>query len=177
MVHVLIYVYQMVYLVYVYQMVYLVYIWYTIFTYTKWYLWPQPCMVQLEQQRGPPNLKSSWLGRPARARASVILIMNHDSARDRDRGLYNGPRARWGGDGPVLWRSGTVQLEQQRGPPSLKSSWLGWPARARASVSLIMVPPWTVTADCIMARGPDGPVLRRSGPVQQPEQRGPPSLI
>ena len=39
-----------------------------------------------------------------------------------------------------------------------------------------MMPPGTVTADCIMARRPDGPVLWRSDTVQQPEQRGPPSL-
>ena len=53
--------------------------------------------------------------------------------------------------------SGQVRcnLEQQRGPPNLKSSGQARPARARASVSLIMMPPGTVTADCIMARQPD----------------------
>ena len=54
----------------------------------------------------------------------------------------------------------TAWCNSKRGQPTgnLKSSYLGRPARASASVSPNIIPPGTVTADCIMACLPDGPV-------------------
>ena len=90
-------------------------------------LWARPGTVTVHSSGGRPNLMSSWLGRPARASASVSPIQRGTeiAARDCVTWMARGP------DGPVRWpRPGTVQHWQQRGQPSLKSSWLGLPLRA-----------------------------------------------
>ena len=79
---------------------------------------------------GAPNLKSFWLGRPACASALVSPIPPGTVTVTADCITWMASRLY----GPVLWqRPGTVQ--QQRGPSSLKSFWLGRPASASALVS------------------------------------------
>ena len=56
--------------------------------------WPWPCDT-MQQQRGPPNLKSFWTGRPARASASVRPILPWPA----------GPVALSGGSCPILCKS------------------------------------------------------------------------
>ena len=59
-----------------------------------------------------------WDAGPARASDSVNPILLWTDSPDSDHRLLD----RWP-NGPVLWpQPSTVQLEQQRGPPNLKSS-------------------------------------------------------